>query len=105
MSGKLICNKCGADFAAEPLKRQEGDFDIVYIQCPHCKEEYLVSVTDSVLRDAISRYLSIMEKARTTADAETSMHLAETARQMKESNLKRCFELMAKYHENKEKKQ
>jgi len=103
MSGKLICNQCGADFAVEPLKRQEGDFDIVYIQCPHCKEEYLVSVTDSVLRNAIDRYLSVMEKARTTADAEASMRLTETARQMKESNSRRCFELMAEYREKKTK--
>ena len=103
MKSKIYCNKCGAEFSLSILERKEGDLDVTYIQCPHCKEEYLVSVTDSILRDAIQEHNRLMEKARTAADEDASTQLAETARRMKENNSRRCFELMAEYIGNKEK--
>ena len=93
----ITCNQCGAEFELTLRHRADGDLDITYIQCPFCNEEYLVSVTDSVLRDAISEHRKLADSIKTAADAETSMKLAESARQMYESNNLRCFELMAKY--------
>jgi len=102
MNGKIYCDKCGADFILSLQERKEGDLDITFIQCPHCHEEYLVSVTDSVLRDAIKEHQGLMDKVRTATDAETSNRLIEAAREMKENNLKRCSELMIEYHTGKE---
>ena len=102
MKGKIYCDKCGAEFPLSLQERKEGDLDITFIQCPHCREEYLVSVTDSVLRDAIKEHQGLMDKVRTATDAETSNRLIEAAREMKENNLKRCSELMIEYHTGKE---
>lgn len=94
---KCLCDKCGAEFELTPHHKTEGDLDIVYIQCSYCNEEYLVSVTDSVLREAIEKYLDTMKQARTVVDAKTSDELARTARQMKAENHIRCKELIEKY--------
>ena len=97
MTNKCICDQCGAEFNVAPHQRTEGDLDIVYLQCPHCKQEYLVSITDSVLRDAIVEYNKIMLKARTTTDTEVSDDLARKAREMKNNNLLRSRELKSQY--------
>jgi len=105
MKSTVLCDKCGSEFPVELFKRKDGDLDIAYLKCPHCNEEFLVSVTDSVLRSAIDSYKELFRKIRETTDAKTSAEIAEAARQMKENNSRRCLELMTEYHENKEKKQ
>lgn len=99
---KILCNKCGAEFDVTLYERKDGDLDITYIQCPHCDEEYLVSVTDGVLRNAVEECRCLFEKAQAVADTDTSEKLMEAARQMKDNNSKRCFELMAEYRNDKE---
>ena len=92
---KCICDKCGAEFDITPRQRSDGDLDIIYFVCPHCNEEYLVSVTDSVLRDHIAEYGKLMGKLRTVADPETSDKLLIKAHEMKQANHQRSRELMA----------
>lgn len=99
MEAKLICNKCTEAFVMKLSLRTEGELEITSFRCPHCNEEYVVAVTDSALREAIHDYDTMLEEARTATDAETSGALTETARQMKEANTKRRFELMAEYKE------
>ena len=94
-----ICDKCGAEFDITPRHKSDGDLDIMYFHCPHCNEEYLVSVTDSVLRDQIAEYGRLIHKIQTVADPETSDKLVMKAREMKNANLYRNRELMAKYKE------
>lgn len=95
-----LCDKCGAEFACTPHHRTEGDFEIVYIQCDKCKEEYIVSITDSVLRSAIERYQRI---AKTIADGKTSEYLLICARKLMEKNHKRSCELKQEYENDKRK--
>ena len=94
---KCLCNKCGAEFDVAPRHKADGDLDIVYLVCPHCNEEYLVSITDSVLREAIGKCRELMVKASTTTDAETSDKLARMSRVMKTENHNRCRALVEEY--------
>ena len=93
-----LCDKCGAEFACTPHKRIEGDLEIIYIQCEKCKEEYIVSITDSVLRTAIDRYQRI---AKTIADGKTSEYLVQCARKLMERNHAKCRALREEYENNK----
>jgi len=102
MKSIVSCDKCGGEFSIELLKRKDGDLDIAYLKCPHCNEEFLVSVTDSVLRSAIDNYRELSRKIRESTDAKTSAEIAEAARQMKNRNEQRCSALIAEYKENKE---
>ena len=94
---KCVCDKCGAEFDVTPRHKADGDLDIVYLVCPHCEEEYLVSVTDSVFREAIEKCRELMVKASTATDAETSDKLARMARVMKTENHNRCKALIEEY--------
>lgn len=102
MKSTVLCDKCGGEFPIELFKRKDGDLDIAYLKCPHCNEEFLVSVTDSVLRSAIDNYKELSRKIRETTDANTSAEITEAARQMKNRIEQRCSTLIAEYRENEE---
>jgi len=93
-----LCDKCGAEFACTPHTRNEGDLEIIYIQCDKCKEEYIVSITDSVLRAGIERYRRI---TKTIADGKSSETLLMCARMLMEKNHAKFRKLKEEYDNNK----
>ena len=96
---KCICDKCGAEFEITPHRRIDGDIEIVFLKCTSCGEEYLVSVTDSVLRDAIEEYKRRTDAALAAADPATSEALFIEARKINDDNLRRCRELKTQIRE------
>lgn len=93
-----LCDKCGAEFHCSPHTRYEGDLEITYIQCEKCKEEYIVSITDSVLRASIDRYQRI---AKTIADGKTSEYLVTMARKLMVKNHAKSCALREEYRKDK----
>lgn len=52
------CNKCGKDFSLlreNIFVVQEDEYDVSYLECPHCKEKYLIGVFDKKMHDLIER--------------------------------------------------
>lgn len=70
-STKVLCDNCGRffDIGKKIVKlKMFGDLEAEYFICPHCKQIYLVIVTDSALRLSIKMHpkveqTSIQERA------------------------------------------
>ncbi len=52
------CNKCGKDFTLlreNIFVVQEDGYDVSYLECPHCKEKYLICTFDKKMHDMVAR--------------------------------------------------
>lgn len=48
-----VCDSCGKEFAIRVRSVSQGEIYVLYFRCPNCKEVYMVSATDQVLRETI----------------------------------------------------
>lgn len=51
--GVCKCDKCQREIHINPQVKKNDDLEITYFECPGCHEEYVIIVTDSMLRKMI----------------------------------------------------
>jgi hypothetical protein len=98
----VTCDECKTDFVTDVKTYVDGDLEITYFRCPECLRSYLVSVTDSSVRNNIEehRRLSDMltnERKKKKPDAELVASWLERMRNLREYNLTRSHSLKQKY--------
>ena len=60
----IRCDACGCAFEPEALTEQDGDIEFTFFRCGYCGKAYMVSVTDSKLRESIAEYVRLAEANR-----------------------------------------
>lgn len=51
----IRCDKCKKEFEMESRVKKEGDIEINYFTCPHCKKQYTFLRTNSIMRRLIKQ--------------------------------------------------
>ena len=93
-SGFIKCDHCGCAFKPELISKSDGDIECSFFRCSYCGKAFLVSVTDSVLRESIGVYNSLVKKNRNNPlpDSERIR-----MRELKENNIRMEKELRSQY--------
>lgn len=94
---EMICNVCHkrADIS-KPESRKEGDLEILCMTCPHCHQEYVISVTDPALRKNIKRYNRLRNQIK---KGNVRVSVYREAEKLKAENVSRSRELIERYLE------
>ena len=61
---RIRCDYCGCAFTPEFHTAVDGDIEYTFFRCGFCGKAYMVSVTDSCLREGIAEYVRLAEKNR-----------------------------------------
>lgn len=88
------CDACGCAFVPEPKTRREGEIEYSFFNCDYCGKEYIVSVTDTALRQSIRKYRSLAEKLKNKPLSEETLREVTA---LKDANTKRAAELRQMY--------
>ena len=88
------CDHCGKEGSFEPLYRREGDLELIFLKCPECEVEFLVSVTDPDLRRDIEEFARMAKVIRT--ESVTEMFI-EDAQKLYRENIARGKVLRDQY--------
>lgn len=94
MTNKQIikCNKCRRIIGkTNPKWKKTGDIEYYYLQCNWCKEVYVISATDTALRNDIKRYKEMTEK--TTHGRKLTEKELSKAKELFKANMERNREI------------
>lgn len=58
---KIICDTCKKEISPSMQSLKSGDLEYTFFTCGSCGMLYVVSVTDSALRESIRRYKKIIK--------------------------------------------
>lgn len=97
--GKPIikCDKCQRIInRAKPKWKKVGDIEYYYLKCWHCKAVYVVSATDTALRQDIKRFVKMQEWQRSAPEKQTEGQLQE-AQELLRANVARNREIKEQY--------
>lgn len=64
---RIVCNKCGCQFAPNDIKIEEledQDLAVQFYRCPGCKSPYLILASDHEMRQLTARRRAIQIKIR-----------------------------------------
>ena len=95
--GKPIieCNQCHKTMGkGKPKWKKAGDIEYYYLKCQRCKEVYVISATDTALRQDIKRFKEMLSKAQ--EKLLTDKELLEIKKLM-EDNMSRNREIKEQY--------
>ena len=93
-NGQVKCGRCGCAFVPEPLEERDGDIEFAFFRCSFCGKAYMVSVTDSQLRDSIAEYGRLAERNREERFPEPEQRRMQS---LKDANVQRARELRKLY--------
>lgn len=63
MTSNIKCDACGNIFDVKKiLTKKQGDYEVQYFVCPHCRRKYQIITTDSELREVIKRRIQLNAK-------------------------------------------
>lgn len=109
MNGKEIikCDNCDSTVSKEIQKRTYGDIEITYLFCEECYSEYVITVTDSKLRQMINSENEVQEEIKRLHKASHEEYKLCVKQKQKNRVLKNTQKsqnkLMKKYEELKKK--
>lgn len=91
----IKCNKCRRLMGrAEPKWKKTGDIEYYYLQCPYCKAVYVISATDTALRQDIKRFKEMTSKAQKKPPTEKEL---KEAQELLQANVTRNREIKAQH--------
>lgn len=91
----IKCNECGRIINnAKPKQKKTGDIEYLYLQCARCKEVYIISATDTELREDIKRFKETVMAARDRKLTEKEM---KEAQELLQANVARNREIKEKF--------
>ena len=65
---KVVCDKCSEIIKIKEIQSKiidsEGMVKKQFFICPHCGEEYIIDITDQLLRNMIKNFKALQEKQR-----------------------------------------
>ena len=103
----IKCDNCQIEINQEPQKRVHGDIEITYLFCEECYSEYVITVTDSKLRQMINAENKVQEEIKRLHKASHEEYKLCTKQKQKNRVLKNTQKLqnklMKKYEELKKK--
>ena len=88
------CDACGCAFAPKALSERDGDIEYTFFRCDYCGKAYMVSVTDSKLRESIARYVRL---AKTNEKERLSERRQRRMQKLKAANVRMARELRRTY--------
>ena len=95
ITGKEIrCVHCGCAFEPKPLTEADGEIEYTFFRCDYCGKAYMVSVTDSVLREGIAEYVRMAERNKQERLPEAEQREMQN---LKTANVQRAAELRRLY--------
>ena len=56
------CDACGCAFEPKAMMERDGDIEYTFFRCSYCGKAYMVSVTDSALRESIGSCAGMVSK-------------------------------------------
>ena len=91
---RIRCDYCGCAFTPEFHTAVDGDIEYTFFRCGFCGKAYMVSVTDSCLREGIAEYVRLAEK-----NSEERLPEADQFRlqELKAANVARARQLKEMY--------
>lgn len=91
----IKCNKCRRLMGrAEPKWTKAGDIEYYYLQCPYCKAVYVISATDTALRQDIKRFKDMTAKSQGRQPTKKEI---QEAQELLRANVARNREIKAQY--------
>ena len=61
-TGFVKCDQCGCAFKPELISEWDEDIEYTFFRCLYCGKAYMVSVTDSALRESIGACAGMVSK-------------------------------------------
>ena len=61
-NGYVKCDQCGCAFKPELISERDADIEYTFFRCSYCGKAYMVSVTDSALRESIGACAGMVSK-------------------------------------------
>lgn len=91
----IKCNECGRIISnVKPKWKKAGDIEYYYLQCARCGAVYIISATDTGLREDIKRFKEIVMTAR---DRELTEKEMKEAQELLQANVARNREIKERY--------
>ncbi len=90
----IRCDACGCGFEPEALTERDGDIEYTFFRCGYCGKAYMVSVTDSRLRESIAQYVRLAEANKKDRLSERRQRRMQ---KLKEENVRMARELRRTY--------
>ena len=91
---RICCSSCGQVIKVTMEKKVDGDIESIFFSCPECGAKYLVSVTDTSLRNRVQEYVQpAIRNRQRRLPVEQQILMQE----LKALNMKRGRELQRMY--------
>ncbi len=84
----IECNKCRRILSAKPKWKKSGDIEYYYLECVHCKAIYVISATDTALRQSIKHF----KEMNISTEKES-----QEAKELLKANIERSREIKEQY--------